>query len=41
MIVIPVITAYFVFKMRQNTRMETNPDKYMPHPAGIKHLCWR
>ncbi len=37
MLVILLISAYFVFEMRQNTRMETNLDKYMPqdHPAFI------
>jgi predicted RND superfamily exporter protein len=36
-IVILVISAYFVFEMKENTRMETNLDKYMPHdhPAFV------
>ncbi len=31
------ISAFFIFEMKQNTRMETNLDKYMPqnHPAFI------
>ncbi len=31
------ISAFFMFEMKQNTRMETNLDKYMPqdHPAFI------
>ena len=37
MAIIIAITAFFVFEMKQNTRMETNLDKYMPHdhPAFI------
>jgi len=37
MIVILAISAYFVLEMKDNTRMETNLDKYMPqdHPAFI------
>ena len=37
MIIILVITAFFIFEMKQNTTMETNLDKYMPkdHPAFI------
>ena len=37
MIVILVITALFFLQMKENTRMETNLDKYMPHdhPAFI------
>ena len=37
MIVILVISAFFVMEMKENTRMETNLDKYMPqdHPAFI------
>jgi predicted RND superfamily exporter protein len=37
MIAVLAISAYFVFEMRQNTRMETDLDKYMPqdHPAFI------
>ena len=37
MVVILAISAYFVFEMKENTRMETNLDKYMPHdhPAFI------
>ncbi len=35
--VILIISAFFVLEMKQNTRMETNLDKYMPqdHPAFI------
>jgi len=37
MVVIIVISAFFVLEMKDNTRMETNLDKYMPHdhPAFI------
>ncbi len=37
MIAILIITGYFIFEMKQNTRMETNLDKYMPqdHPAFV------
>ncbi|NOX86835.1 MAG: hypothetical protein GXO86_12875, partial [Chlorobi bacterium] len=37
MIITLAVTAYFVFEMSKNTRMETNLDKYMPqdHPAFI------
>ncbi len=37
MVVILAISAYFMFEMKENTRMETNLDKYMPHdhPAFI------
>ncbi len=37
MIVIFVVSAFFVMEMKENTRMETNLDKYMPqdHPAFI------
>ena len=37
MIIIIVISAFFVFEMKENTSMETNLDKYMPqdHPAFI------
>ncbi len=37
MILILLITVFFVYKMKQNTRMETDLDKYMPqdHPAFI------
>ncbi len=37
MIVILIISAYFIFEMKENTKMETNLDKYMPqdHPAFI------
>jgi hydrophobe/amphiphile efflux-3 (HAE3) family protein len=37
MISIFVISAFFVMEMKENTRMETNLDKYMPqdHPAFI------
>ena len=37
MIVILTISGYFIFEMKQNTRMETDLDKYMPqdHPAFI------
>ncbi|OQX75608.1 MAG: hypothetical protein B6D64_11380 [Bacteroidetes bacterium 4484_276] len=37
MIVILVITVLFFLEMKENTRMETNLDKYMPqdHPAFI------
>jgi len=37
MIIIIAISAYFVLEMKENTRMETNLDKYMPqdHPAFI------
>jgi hypothetical protein len=37
MIIILVISALFMFEMKQNTRMETNLDKYMPkdHPAFV------
>ncbi len=36
-ILIIVITVFFVFMMKENTKMETNLDKYMPHdhPAFI------
>jgi predicted RND superfamily exporter protein len=36
-VVIIVISAFFMMEMKQNTRMETNLDKYMPqdHPAFI------
>ena len=35
--VILLITVLFIFPMKENTRMETNLDKYMPenHPAFI------
>ncbi len=37
MAVIVAISAYFVLEMKENTRMETNLDKYMPqdHPAFV------
>ncbi len=37
MIIILLITAFFVFEMKKNTRMETDLDKYMPesHPAFV------
>ena len=37
MLIIIAISAYFVLEMKNNTRMETNLDKYMPgdHPAFI------
>jgi len=37
MIIIIVVTAFFVTEMKENTRMETNLDKYMPqdHPAFV------
>ena len=37
MVIIIAISAYFVLEMKENTRMETNLDKYMPqdHPAFI------
>jgi predicted RND superfamily exporter protein len=37
MVVIVAISAYFVLEMKENTRMETDLDKYMPqdHPAFI------
>jgi len=37
MIAIIAVSAYFVFEMKENTRMETDLDKYMPqdHPAFI------
>ncbi len=37
MVVILAISAFFVLEMKENTRMETNLDKYMPqdHPAFI------
>ncbi len=37
MIIIVAISAYFVYEMKQNTRMETDLDEYMPkdHPAFI------
>jgi len=37
MILIIAISAFFVMEMKENTRMETNLDKYMPqdHPAFI------
>jgi len=37
MIVILATSAYFMLEMKENTRMETNLDKYMPHdhPAFI------
>ncbi len=37
MVVIIAISAFFVLEMKQNTRMETNLDKYMPqdHPAFV------
>ena len=37
MIVIIMVSAFFVFEMKENTEMETNLDKYMPqeHPAFI------
>ncbi len=37
MLMTVIISAYFVFEMRQHTRMETNLDKYMPqdHPAFV------
>ncbi len=37
MIITLAISAYFIFEMKENTRMETNLDKYMPqdHPAFI------
>ena len=37
MVVILAISAFFVLEMKENTRMETNLDKYMPHdhPAFV------
>jgi predicted RND superfamily exporter protein len=37
MIIILAITVFFMTEMKQNTKMETNLDKYMPkdHPAFI------
>ncbi len=37
MVLIIAISAFFVMEMKENTRMETNLDKYMPHdhPAFI------
>jgi len=37
MIIILAISALFIFEMKQNTRMETDLDKYMPqeHPAFV------
>ncbi len=37
MIAILLLTAYFIFNMKQNSRMETDLDKYMPHdhPAFV------
>ena len=37
MIAILIISAFFIFEMKQNTRMETNLDEYMPkdHPAFV------
>jgi hydrophobe/amphiphile efflux-3 (HAE3) family protein len=37
MIIIIAISAFFIFEMKENTKMETNLDKYMPqdHPAFI------
>jgi len=37
MLIILAISAYFILEMKDNTRMETNLDKYMPedHPAFI------
>ncbi len=37
MVVILAISAFFFLEMRQNTKMETNLDKYMPHdhPAFV------
>lgn len=36
-IIIALISIFFIFEMKENTRMETNLDKYMPqdHPAFI------
>ncbi|MCK5855853.1 MAG: RND family transporter [Bacteroidales bacterium] len=37
MVIIIAISAFFILEMKENTRMETNLDKYMPHdhPAFI------
>ncbi len=37
MVIIVAISAYFVMEMKENTKMETNLDKYMPHdhPAFV------
>ncbi len=37
MLVVVAVSVFFVLEMKQNTRMETNLDKYMPqdHPAFI------
>jgi predicted RND superfamily exporter protein len=37
MVVVVVLTVFFVRSMRQSSRMETNLDEYMPktHPAFV------
>ena len=37
MIIVVLITIFFFMKMKENSRMETNLDKYMPHdhPAFV------
>ena len=37
MLIVVLITVFFFMKMKENSRMETNLDKYMPHdhPAFV------